>query len=150
MPELANVNGKVVPVNEAVVRAEDRGNLFGDGVYEVLRGYGGKLWGYARHWKRLERSLSEIDIRNVDLEQIDHWVHETYQQSQIPDATVYFHITRGTAQRSHAWPEDLTPNFLMTVRPFATRGQLNETGIHAITTPDQRWSRCDIKSLNLL
>mgnify|MGYP001417840787 CR=1 FL=1 len=51
MPALANVNGKVVPVNEAVVPAEDRGNLFGDGVYEVLRSYGGRLWAYARHWQ---------------------------------------------------------------------------------------------------
>ena len=95
MPELANVNGKVVPVNEAVIPAEDRGSLFGDGVYEVLRSYGGRLWGYARHWKRLERSLAEIDIRNADLEQIDRWVKQTYEQSQIGDATVYFHITRG-------------------------------------------------------
>ncbi|HEU0006454.1 MAG TPA: aminotransferase class IV [Terriglobia bacterium] len=150
MPELANVNGKVVPVNEAVVPAEDRGNLFGDGVYEVLRSYGGRLWGYARHWRRLERSLGEIDIRNADLKEIDRWVKQTYEQSQIADATVYFHITRGAAPRSHGWPEDMAPNFLMTVRPFVTRGHLNETGIHAITTPDQRWSRCDIKSLNLL
>jgi len=150
MPELANVNGKVVPLSEAVVPAEDRGNLFGDGVYEVLRSYGGRLWGYARHWKRLERSLAEIDIQNSDLEQIDRWVKQTYEQSQIDDAMVYFHITRGCGPRSHAWPEVMKPNFLMTVRPFPDRGQLNETGIHAITTPDLRWGRCDIKSLNLL
>jgi D-alanine transaminase len=150
MPELANVNGKVVPANEAVIPAEDRGNLFGDGVYEVLRSYGGRLWGYARHWKRLERSLGEIGIHNADLDQIDRWVKRTYEQSQIGDATVYFHITRGAAPRSHVWPEQMAPNFLMTVRPFVARDHLNETGIHAITTPDQRWSRCDIKSLNLL
>jgi len=150
MPELANVNGKVVPVSEAVVSAEDRGSLFGDGVYEVLRSYGGKLWGYERHWRRFERSLAEIDIRNVDLEKIDRWISQTYEQSQISDATIYFHITRGAAPRSHAWPEDIAPNFLMTVRHFVTRDHLNETGVHAITTRDQRWSRCDIKSLNLL
>jgi D-alanine transaminase len=150
MPELANVNGKVVPASEAVVSAEDRGNLFGDGVYEVLRSYGGRLWGFARHWKRLERSLVEIDIRNADLEQIDRWVKQTYEESQIGDATVYFHITRGTGPRTHVWPEDMAPNFLMTVRPFAARGHLNETGVRVITAPDQRWGRCDIKSLNLL
>jgi D-alanine transaminase len=150
MPELANVNGKVVPAAEAVVPAEDRGNLFGDGVYEVLRSYGGRLWAYARHWQRLERSLGEIGIGNADLAQIGRWVRLTYEQSQISDATVYFHITRGAAPRSHAWSEDMTPNFLMTVRPFASRGPLSETGVHAITTPDQRWGRCDIKSLNLL
>jgi D-alanine transaminase len=150
MPELANVNGKVVPANEAVIAAEDRGNLFGDGVYEVLRSYKGRLWGYARHWQRLKRSLAEIDILNADLAQIDRWVKQTYEQSQISDATVYFHITRGAAPRTHVWPESMAPNFLMTVRPFVARDHLNETGIHAITFPDQRWSRCDIKSLNLL
>jgi D-alanine transaminase len=150
MPELANVNGKVVPVNEAVISAEDRGNLFGDGVYEVLRSYGGRLWGYARHWRRFERSVVEIDVRNADLEQIDRWVKQTYEQSQIGDASVYFHITRGAAPRSHVWAEEMAPNFLMTVRSFVARDHLNETGIHAITAPDQRWARCDIKSLNLL
>jgi D-alanine transaminase len=150
MPELANVNGKIVPIHEAMVPAEDRGNLFGDGVYEVLRAYGGRLWGYARHWKRLERSLQEIDIRNVDLDRIDRWVRETYSQCGIADATVYFHITRGSAPRSHAWGDTLVPTFLMTVRPFVSRGQGNEAGIKAITVQDQRWARCDIKSLNLL
>jgi len=150
MPELANVNGKVVPVNEAVISAEDRGNLFGDGVYEVLRSYGGRLWGYARHWQRLKRSLAEIDIRNLDLAQVDRWVKETYARSQIGDATVYFHITRGAAARSHVWPEEMAPNFLMTTRAFVPRNHLNEKGIHAITAADLRWARCDIKSLNLL
>jgi D-alanine transaminase len=150
MPELANVNGKIMPIHEAMVPAEDRGNLFGDGVYEVLRAYRGRLWGYARHWKRLERSLQEIDLRSIELDLIDRWVKETYEQSQIPDATVYFHITRGPAPRSHAWGDTLVPTFLMTVRPFVPRGQGNEGGIKAITVEDQRWARCDIKSLNLL
>ena len=150
MPELANVNGKVVSLREAMVPAEDRGSLFGDGVYEVIRTYQGRVWGFARHWKRLERSLREIDIRNADLGQIDRWVKETYAQSEISDATIYFHITRGAGPRSHSWTDDLVPTFLMTVRPFIPRGRGNELGIKAITVADQRWSRCDIKSLNLL
>lgn len=150
MAELANVNGRVVPIDEAMVPAEDRGNLFGDGVYEVLRSYEGRLWGYARHWKRLQRSLQEINIHNVDLDQIERWVKETHSQSGIAEATVYFHITRGVAPRSHAWGTDLTPTFLLTIRPFLSRGRGHELGIQAITVEDQRWARCDIKSLNLL
>jgi D-alanine transaminase len=150
MPELANVNGKVVPIDEAVIPAEDRGNLFGDGVYEVLRTYQGRIWAYSRHWKRLQRSLRQIEILNLDLEQIDRWVKETYSQSRIADAIIYFHISRGVAPRSHAWSNDLVPTFLMTVRTFVARGQGNELGIRAITAKDQRWGRCDIKSLNLL
>ncbi len=150
MPEIANVNGKICLIHEAVVPAEDRGCLFGDGVYEVLRCYNGRMWAYHRHIKRLERSLREIEIRNLDLGGVDRWVRETYEQSQIPDATAYIHISRGAAPRSHSWSIDLLPTFLMTVRPFAARGQGNEQGIRVVTVEDQRWNRRDIKSLNLL
>jgi D-alanine transaminase len=150
MPELANVNGKVVPLQQAMVPAEDRGNLFGDGVYEVLRTYGGRIWAFERHWKRLERSLREIGILKLDLEQAARWVSETYALSGLSDAILYFQITRGAGPRAHAWSDDLVPNFLMTVRPFVSRGAGNESGIRAISVPDQRWARCDIKSLNLL
>lgn len=150
MPELANVNGKVVPIHEAVVPAEDRGNLFGDGVYEVVRSYNGRLWGYPRHWRRLQRSLRELDIRNVDFEQVDRWIKQTYAESAIPDATVYFQITRGSGPRAHAWGEDLHPTFLLTVRPFVPRHHHHDLGIATISVADQRWGRCDIKSLNLL
>lgn len=150
MPELANINGKICPISEAVVPAEDRGYLFGDGVYEVIRCYGGRPWALERHMQRLERSLKEIELNNVDLAQVRRWIHDTYEQSQIPEATVYFHLTRGVAPRSHVWGDDLAPTFFMTVRAFAARGEGSEKGIRAISVPDQRWSRCDIKSLNLL
>ncbi len=150
MPEIANVNGRICAIQEAVVPAEDRGALFGDGVYEVLRSYRGRMWAFARHFKRFERSLREIELHNLDLEQVRKWVIDTYQRSAIPDATVYFHVTRGVGPRSHAWSNDLRPTFFMTVRPFTARGEGNEHGIGVSTHPDWRWSRCDIKSLNLL
>jgi D-alanine transaminase len=150
MPELANVNGRICAIDEAVIPAEDRGVLFGDGVYEVLRCYQGRLWAFARHFKRFERSLREIAIQNLDLETISRWVVETYEKSAILDGTVYFHVTRGVGTRSHVWSDDLQPTFFMTVRPFAARGDGNERGIRATSLPDLRWRRCDIKSLNLL
>jgi D-alanine transaminase len=150
MPEIANVNGRICAIQEAVIPAEDRGALFGDGVYEVLRSYQGRMWAFARHFKRFERSLREIALHNLDLEQVSRWVIETYQRSAILDATVYFHVTRGVGPRSHAWNDDLRPTFFMTVRPFTARGEGNENGIRVSTHPDLRWARCDIKSLNLL
>lgn len=150
MPELANINGRICPIHEAMVPAEDRGYLFGDGVYEVLRCYKGRMWAFERHRQRFERSLKEIAIQNLDLDQVCHWVAETYERSRIPEATVYFHVTRGVAPRSHAWSEDIIPTFFMTVRPFVARGEGNEHGIKVISVLDQRWGRCDIKSLNLL
>jgi D-alanine transaminase len=150
MPEIANINGEICPIDEAVIPAEDRGYLFGDGVYEVLRCYNGRIWAFDRHMHRFGRSLKEIAIHNVDLDQVRHWVVETYERSQLPEAIVYFHLTRGVAPRSHAWEEDLDPTFFMTVRPFALRGEGNEKGVRVISVSDQRWRRCDIKSLNLL
>jgi D-alanine transaminase len=151
MPEIANVNGKICPVHEAVIPAEDRGFLFGDGVYEVLRSYNGRLWAFDRHMKRLERSLREIQITGVDFEDLSQQIRKTFDKSQIQEATVYVQITRGAGPRSHAWvATNLTPTFFMTVRHFQPRGEGNERGIRAIWLRDQRWGRCDIKSVNLL
>lgn len=148
MRELANVNGRICAIEDAFIPAEDRGCLFGDGVYEVIRTYHGRLWGFDRHWKRFQRSLKEIDLKVENLEQIRGWVMETYRESQIPNATVYFHLTRGAGPRSHSWSENLAPSFFMNVRPFVDR-DLSE-GAKVWSFPDQRWGRCDIKSLNLL
>ncbi|MFN8009471.1 MAG: aminotransferase class IV, partial [Terriglobia bacterium] len=151
MPEIANVNGKTTLVHEAMIPAEDRGFLFGDGVYEVFRSYRGRLWGFDRHLKRLKRSLREIEITDIDLEHTSRQIRETYAESQIQDATVYVQITRGAGPRSHAWiATGLKPTFFMTVRHFQARAGGNERGIRAIWVRDLRWGRCDIKSLNLL
>lgn len=150
MPAIANVNGRICPIDEAVIPAEDRGFLFGDGVYEVLRSYQGRMWAFERHFKRFERSLKELAIHNLDLEKVSGWVVETYEKSAIADGTVYFQVTRGVGVRSHVWNDDLRPTFFMTVRPFTTRGEGNEHGIRVSSLPDLRWGRCDIKSLNLL
>ena len=170
MRELANVNGTIGALGDAVIPAEDRGCLFGDGVYEVVRTYQGRLWGFHRHWKRFQRSLKEIDLQPANLHEIRGWIEETYRASQIPDATVYFHdsgsrpqepflerslealffheLTRGAGPRSHSWSEALRPSFFMSVRPFVERGIA--AGVRVQSVPDLRWRRCDIKSLNLL
>ncbi len=148
MRELANVNGTICALEEAVIPAEDRGCLFGDGVYEVVRAYRGRIWGLHRHWRRFQRSLREIDLQPANLDEIRGWIEETYHASQIPNATVYFHLTRGASPRNHSWNESLKPSFFMSVRPFADRGIV--AGIKVQSVPDLRWRRCDIKSLNLL
>ena len=148
MRELANVNGAICALEDAVIPAEDRGCLFGDGVYEVVRAYQGRLWGFYRHWKRFQRSLKEIDLQPDNLEEIRGWIEETYRASRIPNATVYFHLTRGVSPRNHSWSEALKPSFFMSVRRFVDTGA--ETGVKVQSVPDLRWRRCDIKSLNLL
>ena len=148
MRELANINGRISSIQDAVIPAEDRGYLFGDGVYEVVRTYNSRIWALDRHWHRFQRSLEEIQLRIDNLEEIRSWILETYQESQIPNATLYYHLTRGVGPRSHVWNEHLKPTFFMSVRRFEERGCVGGTTVHAF--PDQRWGRCDIKSLNLL
>ena len=148
MRPLANVNGTICALEEAAIPAEDRGCLFGDGVYEVVRAYRGRLWGLHRHWRRFQRSLREIDLEPANLEEIRGWIEDTHRASQIPNATLYFHLTRGAGPRSHSWSEALEPSFFMSVRPFADRGIV--AGVKVQSVPDLRWRRCDIKSLNLL
>ncbi|MBN1845710.1 MAG: aminotransferase class IV [Sedimentisphaerales bacterium] len=146
--ELAMINDTIVPIAEARIPAHDRGLFFGDGVYEVVAAAGGRLFGLDRHLRRLEHSLREMDmLGRVDLELIEQRVRRAYAEAQLPDAKVYFHLTRGCALRAHEYDSDWQPNFFLTV---GARRRLPFETVTAITHPDWRWKRCDIKSLNLL
>jgi D-alanine transaminase len=151
MPEVIYLNGKLVPPSEAVVPVDDRGFLFGDAVYEVVRSYGGRLWALERHLRRLQHSLAAIDMENVNLDQVRDAILTTYQSSEIPDALLYLQITRGVAPRRHDYTPDLTPTVLITVRDITPIvAGIDYNGVSAVTAPDLRWRRCDIKSTNLL
>lgn len=151
MPEVIYLNGRFVSRAEAVVPVEDRGFLFGDGVYEVVRSYGGRLWALERHLRRLERSLREIDLHGVDVEQLGQAIEEALCRSAFPDAIVYVQVTRGVAPRKHAYSPDLRPTILVHVRDIGPLlEERRHDGVAAITAPDTRWRRCDIKSTNLL
>jgi len=151
MPEVIYLNGRIVPREEAVISIDDRGFLFGDAIYEVIRSYDGRLWAFERHMQRLAGSLAAIDMAYVDVEGIGKAIRETYTASEIPDALVYLQLTRGVAPRSHAYTRDLKPTVLITVRDI-TGGvaEVSCDGMTAATKPDLRWRRCDVKSTNLL
>jgi D-alanine transaminase len=151
MPEVIYLNGHIVPPEEAVVSVSDRGFLFGDAVYEVVRSCRGRPWALERHLRRLSRGLAAIDMAYVDVDEIGRAVQETYAASNIPDALIYLQITRGVAPRSHAYDSDLEPTVVITVRDAAVRtAGIDPSGAAAITVPDLRWRRCDVKSTNLL
>lgn len=153
MPEIAYVDGKFMPLAEAVVSVEDRGFQFADGVYEVLATYGGKPFAQEPHLLRLEHSLKalriELDIRAYDLERI---VREGIARSGFAETLVYLQITRGTAPRHHEFPAAGTrPTVVMTVKELRRpAAELYERGVKVVSTPDLRWKRCDIKSTSLL
>lgn len=151
MPEVIYLNGEFVPREEAVISFEDRGFLFGDAVYEVVRSYHGRLWALERHLLRLQRSLSGIDVHGVDVGEIGRAMEEAFRRSEFPNALVYLQITRGVAPRKHVYGSDLKPTVLVQVRDITPMipPEVFE-GVAAVTLPDMRWRRCDIKSTNLL
>jgi len=145
--EIAMVDDLVVPLEEAKISAHDRSVYFGDGVYEVVRCSGGKLFEMERHMERLKSSLAKMDmLTKVDLKMVRGRVERAKEEAQIPESLIYFQISRGRAPRSHDYKENWQPGFLLTVRHYKERKEQIKT----ITHPDWRWKRCDIKSLNLL
>ncbi|MEK6806878.1 MAG: D-amino acid aminotransferase [Pseudomonadota bacterium] len=150
---IAYLNGQWLPLSEARVSVLDRGFLFADGVYEVLATYDGRLLGETEHLARLERSLGELKIRNPHTR--GEWqaiFARLIREAGGGDLVVYLQITRGAANgRSHAFPDNLTPTVVAYCSPLPSpSAEARAQGVSAITAPDPRWARCDIKSISLL
>ncbi len=153
MGELAFVNGRFMPLDEAVVPIEDRGFQFADGVYEVVATYGGKPFALKPHFERLERSLAALslalDIRTYGLEAL---LREGLERAGFDETLVYIQVTRGVAPRHHEFPAaPVDPTVVMTFKQLYRIPQAHyERGVAVISAPDQRWRRCDIKTIALL
>jgi D-alanine transaminase len=148
--QLAMISDKTVSLEQLEPVYLDRGIYFGDGVYEVLRSYDGRIFALEEHLQRFANSLTAIEISGVDIGRVRSRILSAFSASGISNAKIYFHITRGSAPRNHACPPDLKPNFFLTVTELPDDTQEKTTGIAVSTYPDLRWKRCDIKSLNLL
>jgi D-alanine transaminase len=148
-------NGSYVPKEDARISPDDRGFLFGDGVYEVVRSYSGTPFGAQRHQERLHRSLRELRIPlpqpQLDLTELFLTLLDRNGLAGT-DALLYIQITRGAVfPRKHDFPPVTTPlTIYACVNPINPPVQLQQTGASAILAPDIRWMRCDIKSVNLL
>jgi len=128
----------------------DRGMFFGDGVYEVMRSYDGRIFALEEHLQRFAGSMSAIKISGVDIDLIRSRILRAFDAAGIANAKIYFHITRGSQPRDRVWNATLKPNFFLTVSELAENTEEKTKGIKVSTHPDWRWKRCDIKSLNLL
>ena len=141
-----------MPLAEAKVPVLDRGFIFGDGVYEVIPVYSKVPFRLEEHLKRLERSLGAVGIRNpYTLEQWRGFIANLIEHQPFEDQAVYFQVTRGVAKRDHAFPKDAQPTIFIMSNPLVPppRPQV-ERGANAITARDNRWLRCDIKSISLI
>jgi D-alanine transaminase len=148
--QIAMIGNKIVPLEEVGPEYLDRGIFFGDGVYEVLRSYNGKIFAIDEHIARFERSLGEIEITGADINEIRSRVIKSFEKSGIANAKIYFHITRGSGKRDHLPEANTKPNFFLTVQELKDDPRLKNEGVAVSLYPDIRWKRCDIKSLNLL
>jgi D-alanine transaminase len=148
--QIAMINDKVMAMSEVGPEYMDRGIFFGDGVYEVLRSYNGKIFAFEEHLERFTNSLEAIEITGVDMGQVRSKVKKAFDKAAISNAKIYFHITRGSGPRDHTAGKDLKPNFFLTITELKEDLKLKTEGVSVSIYPDLRWKRCDIKSLNLL
>jgi D-alanine transaminase len=152
MPDIAFINGRFLPWKDATVSIDDRGFQFGDGVYEVIRTYRGAPFELMAHLARLQRSAKELSIvLPYSRGQWVQWIQQGLGQAGYQEAKIYIQVTRGIAPRDHAFPSEISPTVVMTIRELHPLNlQIRHDGVTARTCDDLRWGRCDIKSLNLL
>ena len=147
------LNGHFIPKEEVTISPDDRGFLFADGVYEVIRSYYGRLFQSDWHLQRLDRSLRALRFNSFssrDLQGVGEQLIEVNALEQ-EDALIYIQVTRGVAPRRHAFPNDaVQPTVYATAYPIHIVPEKWERGVKIILVPDHRWTRCDIKSISLL
>jgi D-alanine transaminase len=135
------------------VNIEDRGYQFADGIYEVVHMHDGRFIDEDRHLDRLDRSLREIRLpQPMSRAALRHVLLEVAHRNRVREGLLYMQITRGVARRDHAFPsKPIPPSVVVTIRrvpPYPA--DVAKWTATAITYPDQRWARCDIKSTGLL
>jgi D-alanine transaminase len=153
MSRIAYVNGRYLPQRQASVNIEDRGYQFADGVYEVVHLHDGRFIDEDRHLDRLDRSLRELRLpQPMSRAALRHVLQEVARRNRLREGLLYMQVTRGVARRDHAFPSTPgKPSVVVTIRripPYPT--DVTRWTASAITQPDLRWARCDIKSTGLL
>jgi D-alanine transaminase len=146
------LNGQFLPKSEARISPDDRGFLFADGAYEVVRFYHGRFFEAALHWERFDRSLNELRMRRPSALDYEKLAGELVVRNRMEarDGYVYLQITRGAAPRNHAYHQDMEATVYAYATEFPRNVEKIRSGVRAVFHPDLRWARCDIKSVSLL
>jgi D-alanine transaminase len=149
----AYFNGSFLPKEEIHISPDDRGFLFADGIYEVVRWYQGYFYDMQGHMARLKRSLKEVRINWQGADSFPSIARELVTINDLNElpVLVYLEVTRGAAKRAHAFPSpEIEPTVYAFARPFRPDSDSMKDGIGIILRKDIRWTRCDIKSVSLL
>lgn len=146
------LNGKFVPLSGAQVSVLDRGFIYGDGVYELIPVYHRQPFRLTPHLKRLQRSLDGIQLANPHTEaQWAALIAELVAKTPFDNQGIYFQVTRGVAKRDHTFPKAVPQTVFMMSNPLATPSKEQvEGGVAVVTAEDNRWHRCDLKTISLV
>ncbi|HEX2561127.1 D-amino-acid transaminase [Phenylobacterium sp.] len=154
MGRIAYVNGRFVPHREAAVHIEDRGYQLADAVYEVWAVMDGRLADAEGHFARLGRSLAELKIREpMSRRALEMVMREALRRNRVREGLIYLQVSRGVAPRDHAFPgDDVAPAVVITAKSLdrAAVEAKAAKGVGVVTVPENRWGRCDIKTVGLL
>ncbi|HKR87094.1 MAG TPA: D-amino-acid transaminase [Phenylobacterium sp.] len=154
MGRIAYVNGRFVPHAQATVHIEDRGYQLADAVYEVWSLFDGKMADAEGHFTRLERSLSELRIAMpMSRRALTLVLREAIRRNRVREGLLYLQVSRGVAPRDHAFPGDeVRPSVVITAKSLdrAAVEAKAARGVAVVTAPENRWGRCDIKTVGLL
>ncbi|MEW9110681.1 MAG: D-amino-acid transaminase [Cytobacillus gottheilii] len=150
--EYVIVNGEFVERSQAKVDIEDRGFQFGDGVYEVIRVYNGKMFTADEHLERLHVSGEKIGLKiPYSVEELKVQLAELIIKNDLKLGTIYMQFTRGVSPRNHPFPaETIAPGFTANIKHVGRPSENMDNGVKALLKEDVRWLLCDVKSLNLL
>jgi D-alanine transaminase len=146
------LNGQYLPIEEARIPVLDRGFIYGDGVYELVPVYRRKPFGMREHLLRLQRSLDGIRLANPHT--IAEWeaiIGTLIARHDFDDQAIYFQVTRGVAKRDHAFPQGVAPTVFVMCNPLPTPSPAQfADGVAVVTAEDNRWKRCDLKTISLV
>jgi len=146
------LNGAFLPLEEARIPVLDRGFIYGDGVYELIPVYGRRPFRLPQHLARLQRSLDGIRLANPHTSA--EWttlVADLVSKQPFEDQGIYFQVTRGVAKRDHTFPQGVAPTVFMMSNQLATPSlEQVERGVAVVTALDNRWRRCDLKTISLV
>ena len=149
---IVHLNGKLLPIEDAKVSVLDRGFVFGDGVYELVPVYRRRPFRLPQHLTRLQMSLDGIRLANPHTDA--EWtsiISELVDRQPYEDQGVYFQVTRGVAKRDHTFPKDVPATVFMMSNPLATpSAEQIANGVAVVTADDNRWRRCDLKTISLV
>ncbi len=154
MSRIAYVNGLYMPKSESYVHIEDRGYQFADGIYEVVPIFKHQVVDETGHLDRLFYSLKELQIiPPVQRSSLQIIIREIMRRNKLKEGMIYIQVSRGVAPRNHVFPSaDTRASLIVYAQPknFSKVLEIAQKGVSVITVEDQRWKRCDIKSISLL